>query len=207
MSDIIASITIPYIDRLLISNSQRPKYYSIKKKRGRKYIDLSNFPSIKKKIDSGVFSIDSDGFIIDSSTKEKIISNKRTVGTPKYWVINFQDLYNGNVDTFSRNTKMNQLKENLWLSIKHSDKKGYLDFKKIQQYPIKIELFIYTSDMPVDVDNKGVLYHKAFQDLLKSIGAIPDDSSEYINDTGRTKWIKSDLNEMKFVISKSDFNE
>lgn len=197
------SIVIPYIDKLLISNSQRPKYYSIKNKRGRKYVSQDKFPSIWKKIEGGEFIIDNDGFIIDAVTKEKQVSNVRTVGTPKYWVINFQDLYNGNVDTFSRNTKMNQLKEQLWNSMKDKGYNQYNIKPEILNYPIKIELFIYAPEMPVDVDNKGVLYHKAFQDLIKSVSIIPDDSSEYINDTGRTKWVRSERNEMEFVISES----
>jgi hypothetical protein len=58
--------------------------------------------------------------------------------------------------------------------------------------------------MPVDVDNKGVIYHKVFGDVLKR-HLIPDDSSEYINDTGRIKWIKTDTTEpiLKIIISKS----
>jgi hypothetical protein len=192
-------ITIPYIDKLLISKKMNPKYYSIVKGVGRKlYVENSR---IHAKLSNNTYKVDDKNFILDENG-EKIIANKRTVGKPRYWVVNFQDLYNGKVNKFGRNARMDLLKEAIWQAIKTKDSNQLI---KINEYPIKIELFIYTEEMPVDVDNKGAIYHKAFQDLLTSLKIITDDSSSYINDTGRTKWIKSNLNQMKFRISKSDF--
>lgn len=194
-------IIIPYLDKLLISKKMNPKYYSYTKGVGRKLVEPDS--RIDLKVREGLYGMDAKDFVLDENG-EKIVSNIRTVGKPRYWVVNFQDLYNGKVNTFGRNARMNLLKEAIWQAIKHEDLNQLV---KINEYPIKIELFIYTEEMPIDVDNKGAIYHKAFQDLLTSLKIITDDSSEFINDTGRTKWIKSNLNQMKFVISKSDFNE
>ncbi len=70
---------------------------------------------------------------------------------------------------------------------------------KVATFPIKIELTIYCKSMPVDVDNKSVIFVKCFQDLLTKEKVIPDDSSEYINNV-EYKWIKSDREEMEFKI-------
>lgn len=193
-------IIIPYIDKLLISKKMNPKYYSYLKGVGRKKIEVGG--RIDTKVIKGLYTIDSKSYILDE-TGNKIVSNIRTVGKPRYWVVNNQDLYNGKVNKFGRNVRMNQLKEEIYRAIINTN----IQISTFEDFPIKIELFIYTQTMSVDVDNKGVCYHKAFQDLLTSLQLIPDDGGEYLNDCSRTKWIKSDLNQMKFVISKSDFNE
>lgn len=195
-------IIIPYIDKLLISKKMNPKYYSYIKGVGKKVVEIGG--RIDTKVVKGLYTIDSKSYILDE-TGNKIVSNIRTVGKPRYWVVNNQDLYNGKVNKFGRNARMHQLKEAIYQAIKWSNISTIEPIRNPEYYPIKIELFIYTQEMPVDVDNKGVIYHKAFQDLIRDLKVIPDDKSEFINDTGRTKWIKSDLNQMKFVISKSNF--
>lgn len=67
---------------------------------------------------------------------------------------------------------------------------------------------IYDLSMPVDIDNKGVVYTKVINDLLKELKIIPDDKVEYISCSGTVKFIKVDKEEdIKMVINiyKSDY--
>ena len=61
--------------------------------------------------------------------------------------------------------------------------------------------------MVVDCSNKGVIYTKILEDLLVEYGVLPDDKSEYINDTGRCKWIKvTNEDDIRMVIRVSKSN-
>ena len=76
--------------------------------------------------------------------------------------------------------------------------------KPFTQFPLRLELFIYAENMRIDVDNKGVIFFKCFTDLLTNCKIIPDDSSEYITDTGRTVWVKvpKHKEKMEFIITE-----
>ncbi len=179
-------MTIPYLEKILISKKRNPRYYNQVKKLGTNKIPPSYFSKIGVKYD-----IDVNGYLIDKITKQKVISNPRTIGKPKYWVVNFQGLYSGQVYPATRALYMSQIKDHI---------KPYIHiFNKVSTYPIKIELTIYCKDMRVDVDNKSVIFIKCFQDLLTDHKIIKDDSSEFVNNV-EYKWIKSDREEMEFKI-------
>lgn len=193
-------IELPYIDKLLVSKKRNPKYYSITTGVGRKQITTGS--RVEKKLTAGIYKLDSKLFVLDENG-EKIVSNVRTVGKPKYWVVNFQDIYNNIIRFQARNTIIIKLK-NEFLPYINTSKLNCIDFSNL--YPLRIELFIFSKEMPVDVDNKGALYFKVFQDIIKD-KYIQDDSSEYINDTGRVKWIKVNEDQeekMIFRITKSN---
>lgn len=199
------TITLPYLEKILISKKRNPRYYNLTKKKGTNKIP----PSYSKKIGSK-YEVDSFGFLIDKITREKIISNPRTVGKPKYWVVNVQDLYNGVIKPQMRAGLMLKIKEHMRPYIIKSGIKirSFNIFEKFISYFVninylRIELFIYSEFMPVDCDNKGFLLHKNFQDLLKEQGIIPDDCSKYIRDSSRTIWVPTIGKEtMEFVITE-----
>lgn len=177
---------MPYLEKILVSKKRNPRYYNVIKKKGTNKIP----DSFKKKVGTK-YQIDSLGYLIDKETKQKIISNPRTVGEPKYWIINFQGLYSSLVYPQSRAEYINKIKDHI---------RPYLHvLNKVLTFPIKIEFTIYSKEMKNDVDNRCVLYIKCFQDLLTSEKVIPDDSSEYINNV-EYKWVKSDREEMEFKI-------
>ncbi len=193
-------IELPYIDKILVSKKRNPKYYSLTSGVGRKIIKEGS--RVSKKVGLGIYKVNSNFFILDENG-EKIVSNIRTVGKPKFWVVNFQDIYNNIIRFQARNTIIIKLKNEFlpWI-----DRSTLHEVDFTNWYPLKIELFIFSKEMPVDVDNKGALYFKIFQDIIKD-KYIKDDSSEFINDTGRVKWIKINEDQeekMIFRITKSN---
>jgi len=48
------------------------------------------------------------------------------------------------------------------------------------KHPVQIEIDYYSHKKGFDIDNKGYIWVKAINDVLQSIGKIPDDSVEYI---------------------------
>ena len=176
----ITHIKFPYIDKILISNKRRTLYHHKSKY---KPFDIHG-KVLTKRYNNSNYSFDTpDGNLIDLRTGEKVIANPRTAGEARYWVVNFQDIYNNYIKYQARNTIVTKIKEALELAL--------TDVKPFTKFPLRLELFIYAEKMPVDVDNKGVMYFKNITDLMvKKFKLLPDDSSEYIIDTGRTVWIK-----------------
>lgn len=188
--DLIHEIIIPdYPDKIKLSDSRRPTYF-VKNKSSK----------IPKKYQNENYGWVNE-FLVDKRTGEKVIRNSKSVGTPRYWSVNFQAIWNGQIKHQNRASITSKLKDVFRPYIEELD--------IITQYPIKIEIFLHDVEMPIDVDNKGVVYTKIITDLLvntnkgmddnKSI--IPDDSSAYVNDTGRCKWVKvNNYNDIKMVI-------
>ena len=177
---------MPYLEKILIANKRSARYYNLVKKRGTNVIP----PSYHKKIGTK-YNLDINGYLIDNITKEKVVSNPRTVGKKHYWVINFQGLYSQQVYPATRAIYMDDIKNHI---------KPYLKgITKVTKFPLKIELTIFCKEMKVDIDNKSVIFVKCFQDLLTKSGLIPDDSIKYITNV-EYKWIESDREEMEFKI-------
>lgn len=188
MTKLLSEVHIPnYPSKIKVSEARRARYYikgKTKKKVPKKY-DPTIHPT--------KFFWDSKGYLIEKSTGERVIANPRSVGTPRYWVVNFQDIWNQNLVHSNRAHIINILKDELRPYIK--------TVKRITEFPIRFEIFLYDIEMRVDVSNKGVVYTKVIEDLLVAEGKIPDDNSTYINDTGRCKFVKINKeSERKMVI-------
>ena len=187
---------MPYIDRITVAQKIRAKYFN---RRDYKPFNIhgKELGSRRTKgLANNTYSFDEDGYLIDTTTKEKVIANPKKAGNQREWVVNFQSIYNGTIRDHVRNNYLNKLKELLSIWIE--------DIPPFIEFPLQIELFIFAEEMSVDVDNKGVCYHKVFQDILVYNRIIPDDSSEYIRDTGRCVWIPTPKHKekMEFHISK-----
>ena len=171
MSKPIRLISIPqYPDKVLIANARRPKYY----KKGDKIP-----PSFLKK-DWYVFN--EKGILINLRTNQPQLANPGTAGKPRYWVVNFQDIWNGNMARQSRASRVDKLKEILRPYVAR--------IKPIKVFPIEVSLHIYDVSMPVDISNKGVIYTKVIEDLMVEQGVIPNDTVQYINCSGRVRYIE-----------------
>jgi hypothetical protein len=184
----------------MVSKKRRAKYYTNENYRGiqgnrnvpRKYLN---------KPDEYIFN--EEGILIYKHNNLSIIANPRVAGQPRYWVINFQDIYNQKVSEQFRATVVNKLKYELRLYI------NSITVITIEDFPIEISICIFDIEMPIDISNKGVMYIKCIEDILVEEGIIPDDSIKYVNCSGRTKFIKVDKEEdikMEVYISKSDNN-
>lgn len=184
--ELIVSIIIEnYPSKVLIAKARRAKYYLSENS---KLTGNRNIP--KSFLNKDKYEFDNRGILIKKATGEPQLANPLTAGKPRYWVVNFQDIWNGNMAKQDRAMKVDKLKSILRPFIEN--------LKPITTFPIGIEIFIYDVECPVDISNKGVIYTKVIEDLLvnsnkgkdnnKSI--IPDDSVNYINDSGRCKFIK-----------------
>ena len=184
----IYEIVIPnYPSKIKLSEKQRPKYYI--KGKGK---------DVPKKYQNDRYAYQKN-ILTDIVTGEKVIANPRLAGTPKMWSVNFQAIWNQQIKYQSRAMITNKLKDIFAPFIK--------DLNPIKEFPIQFEIFIFDIDMVVDISNKGVIYTKIIEDLLTEYKVIPDDKAEFINDTGRCKWIKVNTEDeihMVVRINKSD---
>jgi hypothetical protein len=179
-------IIVDYPSSIKIANKIAPKYFVLpnSKKRGKKVLSVSHLP--KKYQDLEKFKFDTNGILINLETGTKVISNPIKNGQERWWVVNFQDIWNQTIVKEVRASRVEKLK-NIF--------KPYLQkIKPLEDkvFPIELNLFIYDHKMPVDISNKGVIYIKVIEDSLKELGIIPDDKVTYIECSGRTKFIKID---------------
>lgn len=221
MEDI--KLEMPYFEKVKLTDSRNAKYYvSLDSKiRGNRNIPLrcltkksveiiKNLPKksnsetgkeyiirrMKNAVLNDNYKYDTKGRLI-TNHKELIIANPSTKGTPRYWVVNFQDIWSQNTQKEDRNNKAIKLSKLF---------EPYIEsLSKIKYYPLRVELYIYSKYMPVDISNKGPVYFKVFLDTLKEKGIIIDDSAKYITEAGRTKWIESydEEEKMIWIIGKS----
>lgn len=192
MKELIKKILIPnYPDKILTAKARRPIYYVNEHStvRGRVKIPPS-FLNTEK------YYFNTKGILISKKTGLPQLANPGTAGKPRYWVVNFQDIWNGNMAKQDRAIKVDKLKNIL---------KPYIEtIDNIVDFPIELNLIIHNLDCPVDISNKGVIYTKVIEDLLVELGKIPDDSIEYINCSGSTKFIKSEESLLEIRIYKSE---
>jgi hypothetical protein len=181
---------VDYPSKIQLSSSRRAVYFIESKHRGKlpkKYAEDQKYQWL-------------NGFLHNTETEEKVIKNSKSVGTPKFWSVNFQAIWNQQIKY--------QQRANITRKLKDIFKPHIEVLEPITEYPIRVELFLFDQEMPVDVDNKGVVFTKVITDLLVNTNKgesdnkkiIEDDSSEYINDIGRCKWIKISENEKPKMI-------
>lgn len=196
MKHILRQIVIPdYPDKVLVSKARRPVYYVTRKALVKGKVEIP--PSF---LDEAKYYFDERGVLINKKTDNPQLANSKTVGTPRYWVVNFQQIWNGSMAKHGRSSRVDKLKEALRPYIDKSE--PYLTPMHEWEYPVAIEIFIYDTEFPVDVSNRGVLYIKVIEDLLVAEGILKDDSAEYVNDSGRVKYIKiGDKKDKKMVIN------
>jgi hypothetical protein len=158
-----------YPNKIEVAKKQKAKYYTVK-----------NTPQKYLK-NPDRYTYNDDGYLVDMVTKTKVIKN-RNAGKPRYWNVNFQHIWNQSVARVQRAQYTHKLEE----CVREDFKK---QLSKITKFPICTELVIRDMEMSTDVHNKGVIYHKIFNDLLKELNIIPDDNSSYVNEAGKTIFV------------------
>jgi len=148
---------------------------------------------------------------IENGNYTPLLSNPKSVGKPRTYLIRGQDIYNGYLDPFSRGKVMD--------AIKNCYMKYVKNIPVITEYPVKIEVeFHHTIHNPYDKGNEGLgqqwdidnfvyLYMKAFPDLLVKLGKLKNDDRLHITQPPHAIFFPiEDASEMKFVfiISKDD---
>ena len=159
-----------YLTHVQMSAQRRPQYY--KKAKG-----SDPWKKIPKKYQTPGYRFDSKGFLIDSIGM-KIISNPKSVGTPKYAKINTQLIYAGGGQAFLLRSKIMKVMKAFFTP--------YIQkIKPIQseQFPIKLrlEFHTYIETGNWDLDNHSWIYTKAIQDVMQDQGIIPEDNIQTIS--------------------------
>jgi hypothetical protein len=203
------TIEIPnYIRQIVLSASRKEEYYYYDAKAGTLATKKGKPAPTKYNINGYAYSLRQvpqktkkakvEYAIFDNDKQEFVVANPKAAGKPKYYTINSQDFYSGNI-RYNR-TKITQ-------AIKANFLPYVCNLKPFTEFPIEIELYIY--DVPGtenwDILNRGWIYIKCFEDLIKS-GAtgekiegnkeaiffqplIPDDNIKYLHASGRCVFI------------------
>ncbi len=156
-----------YPTQVPLSLSRRAKYYSTLK--GKQRVD-----KIPKWLEKKGYTVDPLGFCLDENS-ERIIANKRSVGTPKYSPINGQIFYSQKGGKFTRAKVVNYLHKYFAENI--------TDVPAFKNYPMVIQLnwqFPY-GHQTMDNTNMSFAYVKVFEDVLTEQGKIIDDEVRYIS--------------------------
>lgn len=176
------------------------------------YVSVSSLTKGKKDIPTRFrnpkrYYFDDNGVLINRTTGRAQLANAKTAGKARYWVINFQDIWNQSITRQNRATKIEKLKALLRPHIE--------SLVPINEYPLKLEIYFFDVECPLDIFNKGAVYIKVIEDLLVNTNKgkdsnkkiIEDDSIAYLNDSGRCKFIRIQENSerrMEIRIYKSD---
>tara|TARA_Y100000401_G_C8323787_1_gene226938 strand:- start:274 stop:855 length:582 start_codon:yes stop_codon:yes gene_type:complete len=185
-------IVIPnYIDKVPISKRRRAKYYKRK--------DLSK-PNIAKKytdgIKNGIYKYDKQGYLIDQS-KNRVLSNPISAGTPKYWTINGQRMYDGTLHYTARAKITKWMHEYLRQFIEDLPVIKLQDGEYLRVW---VDMYKPLQVQNWDCDNQWP-WTKWLLDTCVELGKIPDDSIQIVRSSGQVTYIPSDERKLVFNIT------
>ena len=185
-------IIIPnYEEKVPISKRRRAKYY---KKR-----DLSKNNIAKKYtngVKNGTYSYDKQGYLVDEN-KNRILANPLSAGTPKFWTINGQRMYDGTLHYTARS------KITRWM---HEYLKEYVEelpeikLQKGEFLRVWVDMYKPLGVQNWDCDNQWP-WTKWFLDTCVELGKIPDDSIQIVRSSGQVTYIPSDERKLVFNIT------
>jgi hypothetical protein len=169
------------------SANTRPKYWLWKDrdKLPKKYRDVLKLSPL------GIYCSDEDG--------NKFLKNSKKVGTPNIWMLNGQDLYNAALNWRLRKSVAILFHEYFSEYIKEQLEPINLPEGKF--FSVSCDIYeIKRGNMP-DVSNMWLL-EKFFEDALQICGIIPEDSPDYVIESGRKRyfWVEN-TSERKLVFT------
>lgn len=136
------------------------------------------------------------------SKGEKVLSNPRTVGKAKYWVVNGQSIYSGTLHPKARAKVINSLKEYVKSFIPKDTK---IPSSWLGHLKISIKLYdLMPNSRHWDCDNKWP-WIKAATDCLTDLDIIPDDNVTYVKSNGEIIFIPVETTEerkLEIIISR-----
>ncbi len=161
--ELLYRIEIPdFKEHVELSKSRRAKYYYKNK----------GVDKLPKKYQGKEYVFDKSGILIHKLTKEKIISNPKSEGTPKLWKISGNEIFSYSIHYQNRNKATSWAHQYLRSFIKLIDK---IVLEKNEYLRLHLEIYDIAGKANWDVDNKWP-WHKWFQDTLVECKKIPDDT-------------------------------
>jgi hypothetical protein len=214
--ELLAEVTIPkYVRQIMTTKSRGTKYYEfgMKKRPKTKYksptFDYLPFNVIRNGKKTVV------KFLANVSTGEKVIANPKTKGTPKYKIINGQDLHTLRLEDYERSAIIRAIKAQMIPIVNSLD--------RIKKFPLRILCEIHdtiddeliASDPDWDVDNRMAFYSKVFQDVLSGCKStesgilktttkqiIPDDHRGFITQSPTPLFVPIEDSENRKLVFK-----
>jgi hypothetical protein len=179
MTNLIYQVVIPqFKDRYQFSAKRKIKYYKWeeKDKLPLKYLKVCQpTPKVINKI---AYVVDVDG--------NRFIKNTKTAGTPNEWILNTQDLYNAKLDWRKRRAVATFF-HNYYTEFINQQLVDNIEIPEGKFLSISCDIYeIKRTPMP-DITNLWLIT-KFFEDALVGAGKIPDDSPEYVMESGRHKY-------------------
>lgn len=165
---IIYTKELDFIPKLQLSKSRRAVYYT--------FDDYTKGKIPKKYLENGLLKHPyrwEGKNLYNGKEGQYIVKNSKSVGKPRYWVINGQDIYSGKFSPKSRSGLMIKLHEYFKEIIKDCPK---FMIKPNERYRLHLTWFILDSKVYPDPDNLWV-YEKVINDVLvKDLSIVIDDS-------------------------------
>lgn len=162
--ELLRELEIPlYIRRVKMSDKRRATYYE-KGKKNKLPLKYTNDPKryvfLPHRVGKRVVV-----YLTDTTTNQRVVKNSKSVGTPRYKVINGQYIYDGSLVKEARNKVLQTVKGFF------SPFVDALEPIPLEDFPIRIEVELHypmlaDNGMPWDIDNHFYIYQKAFQDVL-----------------------------------------
>jgi hypothetical protein len=180
-------ISIPrYVTRVMVSEKRRKRYY-LKDDKLPEYLNDSERYIWKS--DKGLTKL------FDTVTKNFMVKNSKSFGTPRYESIAGNTSYSG----WHERTRMKIME-----SIKSDYRRVLKDMEPIRFSPLKISLNLFTVPGAGDWDLDNLwIYYKAFGDVLQELGIIKNDNVRNITSTGGIEYTPVDNHDdrkLEFVI-------
>ena len=145
------------------------------------------------------------GQLIHAKTGSLVPANSITVGQPRDWRINGQDIYNQKIKHTTRGGIMQKM---------HTKFNEHLNkIEPLVDFPVTLHLKFYIQDARklndksknIDNDNRWI-YHKVIQDCLRDLKKIPEDELDFINENRHKTYFVDSPEECRLEIHiyKSD---
>ena len=167
-------------------------------KRRAKYIQKGKHPLSKRnqsKLDAGLYKWNADNVLVDE-TGDRLLANPRSAGTPKYWTINGQRLYDGTLHYTARSKVTRWAHEYFSKFIKKLPK---IKILKNHYIHVCLDLHRPIGEANWDLDNLWP-WTKWFMDTLVEYKKIPDDSINYVRSVGQVNYVESEERKLIFKI-------
>jgi hypothetical protein len=171
-----------YITHVQLSKARKAKYWRKK--------DESKLP-IKYR-DKKKYRFNKEGYLVELTSKLRVIANPKSAGTPRYLKINGQSIYSGNMRPMVRAKVVNAIKDFF---------RTYTDTVPNQLVPIRLECDIYAplAAKNWDLDNQW-LYHKCFIDALVASEVIFDDNVMFVTQSPGFRYFPVDTPEERKLV-------
>lgn len=183
------------------------EYIRQAEKRKAKPFIKGNKKKIPKKYQNDDYSWNNKGYLIEKATGLVVASNALTVGKPRDWRINGQDIYNQAVKHSARSGIAVKMHNKFIPSLKN--------IKPLSEdlFPLSLRVNFYILDenkreskaRNIDNDNRWI-YEKSIQDTLVLLKIIPDDNPYIINENcKKTIFVENEKDcKLEIILNKDE---